>query len=67
MGNETVTVGNGQELLVTHVGHGELKTSTQTLGLIIYLGFLILLLISCLFISYAFKIMFSVILMLTSS
>ena len=28
MGNETVTVGNGQELLVTHVGHGELKTST---------------------------------------
>ena len=28
VGNETITVGNGQELPVTHVGHGELKTST---------------------------------------
>ena len=33
MGNETVTVGNGQELLVTHVGHGELKTSTHNFSL----------------------------------
>ena len=33
MGNETVTVGNGQELLVTHVGHGELKTSTHNFRL----------------------------------
>ena len=33
MGNETVIVGNGQELLVTHVGHGELKTSTHNFRL----------------------------------
>ena len=29
MGNESITVGNGQELPVTHVGHGELLTSTH--------------------------------------
>ena len=28
---KTVTVGNGQEFPVTHVGHGELKTSTHKL------------------------------------
>ncbi|XP_075662968.1 uncharacterized protein LOC142632456 [Castanea sativa] len=33
VGNETVTVGNGQELPVTHVGHGELKTSTHNFRL----------------------------------
>ena len=33
VGNETVIVGNGQELPVTHVGHGELKTSTYNFRL----------------------------------
>ena len=33
-GNETtVTVGNGQELPITYVGHGELKTSTHNFRL----------------------------------
>ena len=32
-GNETVTEGNGQELPVTHVGHGELQTSTHNFRL----------------------------------
>ena len=32
-GNETVIVGNGQELPVTHVGHGELQTSTHNFRL----------------------------------
>ena len=33
VGNETVTIGNGQELPVTHVGYGELKTSTHNFRL----------------------------------
>ena len=33
VGNESVTVGNEQELPVTHVGHGELKTSTHNFRL----------------------------------
>ena len=33
VGNESVTVGNGQELPITHVGHGELLTSTHNFRL----------------------------------
>ena len=32
-GNEIVTVGHGHELPVTHVGHGELKTSSHNFRL----------------------------------
>ena len=32
-GTETVTAGNGQELPVTHVGHGELKISSHNFRL----------------------------------
>ena len=32
-GNETVTVGNGQELPVTHIGNGELRTLTHNFWL----------------------------------
>ena len=32
-GNETVTVGNGQELLVTHIGNGKLQTLTYNFRL----------------------------------
>ena len=32
-GSEAVTVGNGQELPVTHIGNGELQTLTHTFRL----------------------------------
>ena len=32
-GSETVTVGNGQELPVTHIGNGELRTLTHNFRL----------------------------------
>ena len=32
-GNETVTVGNGQELPVTHIGNGKLQTLTHNFRL----------------------------------
>ena len=35
-GNETVTVGNGQELPVTHIGNGKLQTLTHNFSLIIF-------------------------------
>ena len=65
VGNESVTVGNGQELPITHIGNGKLATPSHAMGknyqsLNLHQTYF-------LFINCAFKIMPFVILVHTSS
>ena len=66
-GNESVIVGNGQELPVTHIGNGKLLTSSHQFRLDNILRVPALASNCCLSINFAYKTMFIAILMPLSS